>query len=107
MTYRQRFGIPRAVFVPSSNMIKFGIRQLEETGSILRGNGYGALRTVRTPDNMQLVRAAMEQPLKRSARKQAVALGMSHRSLRRILHEDLSFHPHKLMLYQELSVIDY
>jgi len=34
-------------------------------------------------------------------------LGISDRSLRRILHEDLSFHPYKLMLVQELHATDY
>jgi len=36
-----------------------------------------------------------------------VALGISDRSFRRILHEDLSFHPYKLMLVQELHDTDY
>jgi hypothetical protein len=39
--------------------------------------------------------------------KEAVSRGISDRSLRRILHEDLSFHPYKLMLVQELNATDY
>ena len=62
---------------------------------------------VRTPENVQLVRESIEQSPRRSARKHAVALGISDRSLRRIFHEDLSFHPYKLMPVQELNATDY
>lgn len=105
--FRIHFGIPRNESIPSANTIKFWIRQLEETGSTLSGLGHGAPRTVRTPENVQLVRESIEQSPRRSARKHAVALGISDRSLRRILHEDLSFHPYKLMLVQELHATDY
>jgi len=56
---------------------------------------------------VQLVREAVERSPRRSARKHAVALAISDCSLRRILHEDLSFHPYKLMLVQELDATDY
>ncbi|KAL4084247.1 hypothetical protein QTP88_028072 [Uroleucon formosanum] len=105
--FRIHFGIPRTESIPSANTIKFWIRQLEETGSTLSGLGHGAPRTVRTPENVQLVRESIEQSPRRSARKHAVALGISDRSLRRILHEDLSFHSYKLMLVQELHATDY
>jgi len=104
--FRLHFGIPRHESIPSIDTIKFWIRHLEETGSTLSGLGHGAPRTVRTPENFQLVRESIESP-RRSARKHAVALGFSDRSLRRILHEDLSFHPYKLMLVQELHATDY
>jgi len=68
---------------------------LEETGSALSGLGHGAPRTVRTPENFQLVRESIEQSPRR---KHAVALGISDRSLRRILHEDLSFHKFIILL---------
>ena len=89
--FRIHFGIPRAESVPSANTIEFRIRHLEETESTLSKLGHGALRTVRTPENVQFVRESIEQSPRRSARKHAVALGISDRTLRRILHEDLSW----------------
>ena len=43
----------------------------------------------------------------RSGRKQSLALVMSNRSLRRILHYDLSLHPYKIMVVQELKPADF
>lgn len=43
----------------------------------------------------------------RSARKHAAALGLSARSTRRILHEELKFHPYKLAVVQELNPRDF
>ena len=83
--FRIHFGIPRAESVPSANTIKLWIRHLEETESTLSRLGHGAPRTVRTPENVQLVRESIEQSPRRSARKHALALGISDCSLRRIL----------------------
>ena len=53
------------------------------------------------------LRASIQQSPKRSARKHAMALGISSRSLRRILHADLKLRPYKMMLAQELSERDH
>jgi hypothetical protein len=42
-----------------------------------------------------------------SAREHAAALGMSDRSARRILHDDLHFHPYKLAVVQEVTERDF
>jgi len=47
---------------------------------------------------VEAVRASIQQSPKRSARKHAMALGISSRSLRAILHADLKLHPYKMML---------
>ncbi|PNF36602.1 hypothetical protein B7P43_G13844, partial [Cryptotermes secundus] len=44
---------------------------------------------------------------KLSARKHAVALDISNRSMLRILHEHLHFHPYKMIVVQELSPRDF
>jgi len=59
------------------------------------------------PKNVEAVRASIQQSPKRSARKHAMALGISSRNLRRILHTDLKLHPYKMMLAQELSERDH
>lgn len=105
--FRRHFLIPRNDPVPSANTIRAWVRQLEESGSTLRAEKHGRRRSVRTPQNVQLVRAAVERSPRRSARRHAVALGMSDRSLRRILKLDLQFHPYKIMMAQELKVADY
>jgi len=55
------------------------------------------------PENVQMVKASIEQSPRRSARKHAAALGISDRSVRRMLHQEHGMHPYKLMLTQELS----
>lgn len=59
---------------------------------------------MRTPENTERMRAAISRSPKRSARRHSVALNDSNRSLRRILHSDLHFHPYKLHTMQELPV---
>lgn len=67
----------------------------------------GPERTVTTPENVGRVRAAVLRSPRRSARKQAVALGMSRRSLHRIMHSELNFYPYRMCVVQQLSARDY
>lgn len=105
--FRRRFNIPRNNAVPQANTIRSWVRQLEATGSTLRRDTHGRRRSIRTPENAERVRAAFIQSPRRSARRHAVALGISSRSLRRILHMDLHFHPYKMMMAQELNQADF
>jgi len=47
-------------------------------------------KTVRTPDNIAVVREAIERSPHRSARRHSVSLGLSEASVRRILHKEHS-----------------
>ena len=105
--FRRRFNIPRNNAVPQANTIRSWVRQLEATGSTLRRDTHGRRRSIRTPENVERVRAAVIQSPRRSERRHAVALGISSRSLRRILHMDLHFHPYKMMMAQELNQTDF
>ena len=105
--FRRRFNIPRNNAVPQANTIRSWVRQLEATGSTLRRDTHGRRRSIRTPENVERVRAAVIQSPRRSARRHAVALGISSRSLRRILHMDLHFHLYKMMMAQELNQTDF
>ena len=67
----------------------------------------GLSRSVRTPENVYTVRRAVLASPRRSARRQALALGMSRRSLHRILHDELKFHPYKIMIVQQLAKRDF
>ena len=105
--FRRQFNIPRNNAVPNANTIRSWVQQLEETGSTLRTDTHGRRISIRTPENAERVRTAVQQSPLRSARRHAVALGISDRSLRRILKFDLKFHPFKMMLAQELRLADY
>jgi hypothetical protein len=64
--------------------------------------------TIKTPKNVQLVERQLndhQDPL--SPWKHAVVLGILDHSLRKILHEDFSFHPSKSMLVRELNFTDF
>ena len=83
------------------------ISNLRATGSTLKRKSRGRHRTVRTPENVEAVRASIQQSPNRSAHKHAMALGISSRSLKRILHADLKLRAYKMMLAQELSERDH
>jgi hypothetical protein len=100
-TFRRRFNIPRNNAVPNGNTIRSWVRQLEKSGSTLRRRTHGRRRSIRTPENVQLVSASIQQSPRRSARRHAVVLRMSDCSLRRILHFDLNVYLFKIMVSQE------
>jgi hypothetical protein len=69
--YRREFGIHRNRAVPSAHAIKTWIRTFEATGSTLKKKG-GTVKTVRTPENIAVVREAIGQSPHRSARRHSV-----------------------------------
>jgi transposase len=101
--FRRHFQINSNNPVPSAHAIKTWIKNFEETGSALKRKPPGKERSIRTPENIETVRAALEQSPQRSVRRHAASLNISDRSLRRILHKDLNFHPYKIQVVQELQ----
>lgn len=67
----------------------------------------GRPRTAVTPENVENVRASVLQSPRRSTRRRAPALGISRRSLQRILQRELRFHPYKIMITQKLHERDF
>lgn len=102
--YRRQFNIGRHGHVPSRNIILAWVRKFEENGSVLDVK-HGAPRTVRTPENVETVREAFERSPRRSARQQSRILGISRKSLFRILKE-IRFHPYKLQVVQKINERD-
>ena len=88
--FRREFGIRRNRAVPSAHAIKNWARNFEATGSTLKKKG-DSLKTVRTPENIAVVRQAIERSPRRPARRHSVSLGPSEANVRRILHKDLRF----------------
>jgi hypothetical protein len=78
------------------------VGHLRETVSAPNGN----LReepSFRTPENIECVSQAFVTCPRRSATINAIALKMPDRAVRRILHEDLNFHPHKMVMVRAIS----
>ena len=72
------------------------MRQWRETGSV-QVKARTRWNTVRSPENIQCVRIALERS------RNSQLLNLSDRSVRRISHHDLHFHPYKLQIVQELT----
>ena len=69
----------------------------------LKRKPQGRIPTVRTPENIDKVRMAILKSLRRSVRRHSAAIGLSDRSVRRILHKDLNFRLYEIAIVQELS----
>jgi hypothetical protein len=88
--FRRKFGIHRNRAVPSAHAIKTWVRNFKATVSTLKKKG-GSVKTVRTPDNIAVVRDAIKRSPHCPARRHPVSLGLSETRVRRILHKDLHF----------------
>jgi len=86
--FRKKFRIHWNSKVPSAHAIKTWVNSFEETGSSVKKKG-GSVKTVRTPQNIDAVRASFEQSPRWSAVHHSKKLGLSESSVRRILHLDL------------------
>jgi hypothetical protein len=104
--FRREFGIHRNRAVPSAHAIKTWVRNFEATGSTLKRKG-GSVKIVSTPENIVVVREAIERSPHRSARRHSVSLGLSETSVRWIFHKDLHFYPYKIQVTHALHECDY
>ena len=104
---RTLFGVGRHGRVPNRKTVLLWISNFRQTSSALKRKSPGRPRSVQTPETITTVRHAVTTSPQRSAAKHALALGVSDRSVLRILHLDLKFHPHKIMMFQELQERDW
>jgi len=86
--FRRESGIQRIRAVLSAHAIKTWFRNLGATGSKLKKKG-GSVKIVRTPENIAVVREAIERSPHISARRHSLSFGLSEASVRQILHKDL------------------
>lgn len=105
--FRRRFNIHRNDSVPTRDTILRWVHNLRTGGSIMKKKPPGRQRTVRTQENVERVRQAVMQSPRRSAHRHSAALQISNRTVRRILHGELHFHPYKIAVVQKLNVRDY
>lgn len=105
--FRRHFNVGVKGRIPSRNTINLWIENFRSSGSTLKRKPTGRPRSIRTPDNIERVRQAVLTSPHRPARRHATALHMSDRSVRRILHQELHFHPYKIAIVQQLKPHDY
>lgn len=104
--FKSHFNLGRNDGVPSRKTIANWVSLFRNTATTQKKTG-GSNKTVRTPANIERVREAVTRSPRRSARKQSLALQLSNTTLRRILHQDLHFHPYKIQVVHELKQTDF
>ncbi|PNF28418.1 hypothetical protein B7P43_G16201 [Cryptotermes secundus] len=104
--FRTHFGIKPRGPVPDRKSIVLWVGNFRTTRSVVKKSS-GRQRTVTTPEKVKAVRQSIFRSPTRSTRKHAVALDISNRSMRRILHEHLHFYPYKMVVVQEFSPRDF
>jgi hypothetical protein len=82
--FRRHYGIPPCGQVPSAHKIRTWVRNFEETGSALKKKLSGRVLSVRIPENIDAVQAAVVKSPRRLVRKIASSLGLGRRSVQRI-----------------------
>jgi hypothetical protein len=104
--FRLHFAIGRRDPIPTGPTIRNWVSNFRATSSALKTRPQGRIRTSTSAENVDRVRASIQQSPRRSVRKHAASLGLSFSSVRRILHRDLKLHPYKIQVVQELTVRD-
>lgn len=100
--FRREFNVGRHGRFPTRQTIMRWVQDFEIRGNV--GSKFtGGVRTVRTPENIERVRQAVGRSPRRSAARHSIALQISERSLLRILHSDLHFHPYKIQVVHKLK----
>ncbi|PSN53562.1 hypothetical protein C0J52_09198 [Blattella germanica] len=92
---------------PSRRMFISLDRRMRETGSLQRSNeGAGNMRSTRTPDFEEEVLASVASDPTTSARRISRAMGASHSSVWRVIHEQ-QLHPYHPQRVHALLVTDF
>jgi transposase len=102
----KEFGIHRNRAVTSAHAIKTWVRNFKATGSTLKKKG-SSVKTVCTPENIAVVREAIERSPHCSAHRHSVSLRLSEASVWWFLHKDLHFCPYKIHVTHALHERDY
>jgi len=105
--FRKRFSIQPHKPVPTEVTVRSWVKNFRQKGVVNKIKPPGPKKNVRTPENIERVRIALQKSPQRSLRKHAASLNLNERTIRRILHEDLHFHPYKMLVTQQLLATDY
>jgi hypothetical protein len=102
----REFRIHRNRAVLSAHAIKTWVWNFQATGSTLKKKG-GSVKTVCTPENIAVMKEAIERSPHRTAHRHSVSHGLSEGSIRWILRKDLHFYPYKIQVTCGLHERDY
>lgn len=100
--FRAHFGTRWA---PSPQTIRRLHQKFAGTGCVFECKRPHA-RTVRSPQNIEAVRVALTRSPSKSTRRTSAALGISRRSVQRILQSDLILYPYKMTVAHKLTARD-
>jgi hypothetical protein len=89
--FRRHFNIERHGRIPERHTITNWVNKFRTTSSALDRKPGRNVKYVRTPENIERVRNAVNRSPRHSARKHASALALSRSSMGRILHSDLHY----------------
>ena len=92
---------------PTESSVRKLIRKFETTGSVSNVKKTGRPRSVRTQENIAVVRDNVTVSPRKSVRRRAQQLNLSPSSLHDILSKDLKMHAYKIQLTQELKPADH
>jgi len=92
--------IPRHGRALCRNTVKEWVQNFRENSSALKSKPQSRIPTVRTPENVDMLRMATVKSARRSVRRNSAAIGLSDGSVRRILHKDLHFLPYKIAIFK-------
>lgn len=92
---------------PSAPYVRFLLKKLRETGTIIDKPTRDKPKTVRTTENIAAVAESVRESPGTSVKHRSQQLNISKSSLRRILHKDLGMTPYKVQLVQELKPRDH
>ena len=98
--FHRHFRLERHDRVPDHRTITRWVNHFRTTASSLKEKSPGRPRSQRTLVRVEDARQALIRSPQRSAVRHAFALRMSPRSLQRIIHDDLKFHPYKIQIVQ-------
>ncbi|CAG7732149.1 unnamed protein product, partial [Allacma fusca] len=105
--FRKHFKLTGKSEVPSRPTVKLWVKNFEKTAHACKNKPTGRKRSVRTPETTDRVRHSVQTTPTTSIRKRALNLKIKPTSLQRILSEDLSFHPYKILIIQKLQKTDF
>jgi hypothetical protein len=92
-------------WAPAEQTMRILKTQFEEEGSVLERKRPRA-PSVRTLENMEVLRVAMQRSPSKSTRTASVELGISQPSVQRILHSDLHMFPYNITVMHKLADCD-
>ncbi|KAJ4434818.1 hypothetical protein ANN_23389 [Periplaneta americana] len=95
---RCHFDIGRIGNVPTCHIIMNWVIAFRRNASAAEKNTPGRPRTMRSPENVERVRTALQLSPRRSVLQHSQTLGLSDRRARRIINYNLHFHSFKLQI---------